>query len=196
MDEMVLAEVTDTEDLSITEACRRFPREARACKLRRMAKRWRGGKVRCIVLSNARPAPEYINLSAGCLGLASQFVGKSGVPRFCHKWDLHKTVAVKLSEGQVVHQRLVRSWPLIACPKSCRKLGQEQGGGKTEEGIKKATGPLDFYFTPGGGKAPGPSGTSAATKDVGSNEGAGGKGPPSAARKVPGAKRSRQHMDP
>ena len=42
MDEMVLAEVTDTEDLSITEACRRFPREARACKLRRMAKRCRG----------------------------------------------------------------------------------------------------------------------------------------------------------
>ena len=111
----LLAEVTDTEDLSITEACHRFPREARACELRRMAKRWRGGKVRCIVLSNARPAPEYINLSAGCLGLASQFVGKIGVPRFCRKRDLHKTVAVTLSDGQIVHQSLVRSWPLIAC---------------------------------------------------------------------------------
>jgi len=81
MDEMVLAEVTDTEDLSMKEACRRFSREAKACKLRRMAKRWRGGKVRCVVLSNARPAPEHINLSAGCLGLASQFVGKNGNPQ-------------------------------------------------------------------------------------------------------------------
>jgi hypothetical protein len=57
-----LDEVTYTEDLSIKEAYRRFPREAKACLLRRMAKRWRGGKVRCIVLSNSRPAPEYINL--------------------------------------------------------------------------------------------------------------------------------------
>jgi hypothetical protein len=87
-----------------------------------MAKRWRGGKVRCIVLSNARRAPEYINLSAGCLGLASQFVGKNGTPRFCHKRDLHKTVVVTLSDGKVVRQRMVRSWPLIACQNSRRNL--------------------------------------------------------------------------
>ena len=49
------------------------------------------------------------------------------------------------------HQSLVRSWPLIACRKSCRKREQEEGGGNTEEEIqvkKKRKGTLDAYFKP------------------------------------------------
>ena len=66
-------------------------------------------------------------------------MGKIGVPRFCRKRDLHKTVAVTLSDGQVVHQRLVRSWPLIACQKLCRK--HDGPGGADGPVTKKAKSP-------------------------------------------------------
>ena len=49
------------------------------------------------------------------------------------------------------HQSLVRSWPLIACRKSCRKREQEESGGNTEEEIqakKKLKGTLRAYFNP------------------------------------------------
>ena len=157
MDEMVLAEVTGVVDLSLTEACLRFPREAKACNLRHMAKRWRGGKVRCIVLSKARPAPEYVNLSAGFLGLASQFVGKDGTPRFCHEKDLHKTVAVTQSNGEVVHKRLMRSWGETvnqglmrsfgrnSC--SCSRSSAADGGGGSRHGVGTADSALPAAAT-------------------------------------------------
>ena len=109
---MLLAEVLEIVDLPCREACLRFPKEAGACKLSHMARCWTGGKVRCIVLSRARPATEYVNLSAGCLGFVGQFESTTGTPRFCHRDDLHKAMAVTLNSGLTVSIILKRSWPL------------------------------------------------------------------------------------
>jgi len=76
------------------------------------AQKWPNGMVRCIILGNARLAPEYVNLSAGSLGFVGQFVLSTGTPRFCHRTDLGKTVEVALPGGRTAHRSLVPSWPL------------------------------------------------------------------------------------
>jgi hypothetical protein len=123
METMLVAEVVEIVDLPCREACLRFPVEAGACKLSSMARSWRGGKVRCIVLSGARPAADYINLSAGCLGFVSQFESTTGTPRFCHVSDLHKTMAVTLNSGLTASINLKRSWPLTANSNPSRRHG-------------------------------------------------------------------------
>ena len=45
------------------------------------------------------------------------------------------------------HQSLVRSWPLIACRKSCRKRAQEESGGNTEE-VKAIRTGIHRFFKP------------------------------------------------
>jgi hypothetical protein len=129
METMLVAEVVEIVDLPCREACLRFPVEAGACKLSSMARSWRGGKVRCIVLSGARPAADYINLSAGCLGFVSQFESTTGTPRFCHVSDLHKTMAVTLNSGLTVYRILKRSWPLTVNSDPCRLGHGDCGGG-------------------------------------------------------------------
>ena len=125
---MLVAEVVEIVDLPRREACLRFPVEAGACKLSRMARSWKGVKVRCIVLSGARPATDYVNLSAGCLGFVGQFESTTGTPRFCHVSDLHKTMAVTLNSGLTVSSILKRSWPLTV-NSNPRRSNTAQGGG-------------------------------------------------------------------
>ena len=96
----------------ITQACHLFPIEAEACCLWLRAQNWPRGEVRCIVLAKARWAPEYVNLSQGCLGFVAQFALDTGMPRFCHRKDLGKTVLVALPGGMTAKRRLVPSWPL------------------------------------------------------------------------------------
>jgi hypothetical protein len=129
METMLLAEVLEIVDLPCREACLRFPKEAGACKLSHMARCWTGGKVRCIVLSRARPATEYVNLSAGCLGFVGQFESTTGTPRFCHRDDLHKAMAVTLNSGLTVSIILKRSWPLTVNSNPRRPVEGIEGGG-------------------------------------------------------------------
>jgi hypothetical protein len=129
METMLLAEVLEIVDLPCREACLRFPKEAGACKLSHMARCWTGGKVRCIVLSRARPATEYVNLSAGCLGFVGQFESTTGTPRFCHRDDLHKAMAVTLNSGLTVSIILKRSWPLTVNSNPRRHVKGIEGGG-------------------------------------------------------------------
>jgi hypothetical protein len=129
METMLLAQVVEIVDLPCREACLRFPVEAGACRLSRMARSWTGGKVRCIVLSRARPATDYVNLSAGCLGFVSQFESTTGTPRFCHVSDLHKTIEVTLNSGPTASIILKRSWPLTANFNPSRRHGDDGGGG-------------------------------------------------------------------
>jgi len=129
METMLLAEVLEIVDLPCREACLRFPKEAGACKLSHMARCWTGGKVRCIVLSRARPATEYVNLSAGCLGFVGQFESTTGTPRFCHRDDLHKAMAVTLNSRLTVSIILKRSWPLTVNSNPRRPVEGIEGGG-------------------------------------------------------------------
>ena len=134
MEAMLVAEVLEIVDLPCREACLRFPVEAGACKLSRMARSWKGGKVRCIVLSGARPATDYVNLSAGCLGFVGQFESTTGTPRFCHVSDLHKTMAVTLKSGLTVSSILKRSWPLTV-NSNPRRSNTEEGGAAAEADV-------------------------------------------------------------
>ncbi len=135
MDTMVLAEAVEVVDLSVSQACLRFPIEAEACCLLLRAQNWPRGEVRCIVLAKARWAPEYVNLSQGCLGFVKQFAAHTGTPRYCHHMDLGKTVLVALPGGKTAKRKLVPSWPLNLNPDTRRGTTARsglQGAAKTD----------------------------------------------------------------
>ena len=155
MEAMLVAEVLEIVDLPCREACLRFPVEAGACKLSRMARSWKGGKVRCIVLSGARPATDYVNLSAGCLGFVGQFESTTGTPRFCHVSDLHKTMAVTLKSGLTVSSILKRSWPLTV-NSNPRRSNTGGGGGGAEADVDVGHGCVTFDLIFKGTCAPNP----------------------------------------
>jgi hypothetical protein len=99
---LLLAEVHKVCTLPLKEACRRFPREAKACSLRM---RWDRSTVVCIMVRNVRLAPEYVMLGPGNLSALRQFSIEHCRPQFCHVTDLGKTVTVE-HRGQTVQRTM------------------------------------------------------------------------------------------
>ena len=120
---LLLAEVRGVCTMSIAEACRRFPKEAKACDL---SARWDSPTVACIVVQNVRLAPEFVMLGPGNLSALRQFSHKHCRPQFCHVTDLGKTVNVE-HRGKAV-QRIMSTSPFI--PSS----GSMNGGGGVKPG--------------------------------------------------------------
>jgi hypothetical protein len=111
---LLLAKVSEVCTMSIAEACRRFPKEAKACDL---SARWDSPTVACIVVQHVRLAPEFVMLGPGNLGALRQFSHKNCRPQFCHVTDLGKRVTVE-HKGKAV-QRPMSTAPCI----------QSSGGG-------------------------------------------------------------------
>jgi len=79
--DLLLAEVREVCKIPVAEACRRFPKEAKACDL---SARWDSPTVACIVVQNVRLAPQFVMLGPGNLGALRQFSHKLCRPQFCH----------------------------------------------------------------------------------------------------------------
>jgi hypothetical protein len=115
---LLLAKVSKVCAMSIAQACRRFPKEAKACNLR---ERWDSPTVACIEVRNVRLAPEFAMLGPGNLGALRQFSQKDCRPQFCHVTDLGKTVTVE-HKGKAV-QRTMSTAPFM-----------QSGGGRISGG--------------------------------------------------------------
>ena len=124
---LLLAEVRGVCTIPIAEACRRFPKEAKACNL---SERWDRSTVACIVVRNVRLAPEFVMLGPGNLGALRQFSHKHCRPQFCHVTDLGKRVTVE-HKGKAV-QRTMSTAPFIQSSGSRNGGGGEKGKGKQE----------------------------------------------------------------
>ena len=103
---LLLAEVRGVCTIPIAEACRRFPKEAKACNL---STRWDSPTVACIAVQNVRLAPEFVMLGPGNLGALRQFSHKHCRPQFCHVKDIGKRVTVG-HKGKAV-QRTMSTTP-------------------------------------------------------------------------------------
>ena len=123
---LLLAEVRGVCTMSIAEACRRFPKEAKACDL---SARWDSPTVACIVVQNVRLAPEFVMLGPGNLSALRQFSHKHCRPQFCHVTDLGKTVNVE-HRGKAV-QRIMSTSPFIPSSGSMNGGGGDQPEGQT-----------------------------------------------------------------
>ena len=113
---LLLAEVREVCTLPIKEACRKFPREAKACSLRT---RWGRSTVACIMVQNVRLAPEFVMLGQGNLSALRQFSIKHCCPQFCHVTDLGRTVTVE-HRGQTVQRTI--------CIAPCGMAGKKPAG--------------------------------------------------------------------
>ena len=141
--DLVSAEVLTVLLLTCAQACARFPVEAHSCNLPQMCSNWHCDTVNCIVFKkeSLHRTKMLVNLAQGNLGILRQFMGTTGLPRFCHIDDLDRILRVRNSTGKSVTCSFHASWPTASDTRRARSVAGENGGGR---GRKR---PLDSTST-------------------------------------------------